>query len=102
MKVRSGYLSASEGAALLGISRKTYYKWENRALEAMLSELEEKKAGRPEVPDHIKSEADLKSRLETLEAEKEMLQKQLELKDLVHQIELDELAQRVKGRKKKK
>ena len=60
MKVRSGFLTATEGAALLGISRKTYYKWENRALGAMLSELEEKKAGRPETPDHVKNESELK------------------------------------------
>ena len=30
-----------------------------------------------------------------------MLQQQLELKDVVHQIELDDMAQRMKGSKKK-
>lgn len=106
MKVRSGFLTATEGAALLGVSRKTYYKWENRALQAMLSELEEKKAGRPETPNHIKNEAELKTRLEELEKEKELLKKQLELKDLIHQIRLDEVTEETKingekGSKKK-
>jgi transposase len=90
MQVRSGYLSATEGAALLGVSRKTYYKWENRAFAAMLNGLEQKNPGRPEHPEHEKKEALLKKRIEELEQEKGLLEKQMELKDLVHQIKLDE------------
>lgn len=97
MQVRSGFLTATEGAALLGVSRKTYYKWENRALQAMLSELEEKKAGRPETSVHQQNMAELESKLEALQKEKELLHKQLELKDLVHQIQLDETVERVKS-----
>ena len=36
MKVRCGLMSASQAANLLGISRKTYYKWEQRGLAALL------------------------------------------------------------------
>lgn len=32
MQVRSGVLRAQEAALQLGVSRKTYYKWERRAL----------------------------------------------------------------------
>ena len=39
MQVRSGVLSAQEAARQLGISRKTYYKWERRALAAMVEAL---------------------------------------------------------------
>jgi DNA-directed RNA polymerase specialized sigma24 family protein len=39
MQVRSGLLSAQEAARQLGISRKTYYKWERRALAAMVEAL---------------------------------------------------------------
>ena len=36
LKVRGGLMSAAEAARKLGISRKTYYKWERRGLEAMM------------------------------------------------------------------
>lgn len=99
MKVRAGYLSATEGAALLGVSRKTYYKWENRALEGMLTSLQERKTGRPETPEHEQNETELKRRIEELEQEKKLLEKQMELKDLVYQLKLDEAKQKNKGRK---
>jgi transposase len=107
MKVRSGFLTATEGAALLGVSRKTYYKWENRALEGMLKELEQKSPGRPETPEREHHEVELKKRIEELEKEKQLLEKQMELKDLVHQITLDDALQRQqaasgKGAKKKR
>ena len=47
LQVRSGQISASEGARQLGISRKTYYQWEKRALKGMLQQLEEQAPGRP-------------------------------------------------------
>jgi len=102
MKVRAGYLSATEGAALLGVSRKTYYKWENRALEGMLTSLQERKTGRPETPEHEQNETELKRRIEELEQEKKLLEKQMELKDLVHQLKLDEAKQKIKGHKESK
>jgi transposase len=107
MKVRSGFMTATEGAALLGVSRKTYYKWENRALEGMLKELEEKPPGRPETPEHEHHEAELKKRIKELEKDKQLLEKQMELKDLVHQVKLDDALQRQqaasrKGAKKKR
>ena len=40
LQVRSGALTATEGAERLGISRKTYYEWEDRALQAMALALE--------------------------------------------------------------
>lgn len=94
MKVRSGFMTATEGAALLGVSRKTYYKWENRAFEGMLNELEEKSPGRPETPGHKITEADLENRIKELEKEKQLLEKQMELKDMVYQIKLDDALQR--------
>ena len=47
MQVRSGLLSAQEAARQLGISRKTYYKWERRALAAMVEALGNRAQGRP-------------------------------------------------------
>ena len=48
MKVRCGLMTASEAARQLGVSRKTYYKWEQRGLSALLDGLSDQTPGRPE------------------------------------------------------
>jgi transposase len=50
MQVRSGVLTAEAAARQLGVSRKTYYKWERRALAAMVEALEDRDQGRPPQP----------------------------------------------------
>lgn len=40
-------LTPTEAAEKLGVSRKVYYKWEKRALEAMLSAVSDRQPGRP-------------------------------------------------------
>ena len=47
LQVRAGQITAQEAARQLGISRQAYYKWERRALQAMLSSLEDQPRGRP-------------------------------------------------------
>jgi hypothetical protein len=37
MKVRCGLMTAQQAACHLGVSRKTYYKWEERGLAGLLS-----------------------------------------------------------------
>lgn len=69
MQVRSGQLTATEAARILGVSRKTYYQWEQRALQAMLAQLEDRPPGRPENPSDPEKEA-LEKRLR--QAEKEL------------------------------
>ena len=44
LQVRSGALTAKEGAQLLGVSRKTYYEWEEKSLRAMALALENRPA----------------------------------------------------------
>lgn len=51
MKVRCGLMTASEVARQLGVSRKTYYKWEQRGQTALLEGLSDHSAGRPEKDD---------------------------------------------------
>jgi len=68
LKVRSGQITASEGARLLGVSRKTYYEWETRGLEAMLEALEDGKAGRPANPEDPEKES-LREKVSELEQE---------------------------------
>ncbi len=50
MQVRSGLLTAEAAARQLQISRKTYYKWERRALAAMVTALGNRDQGRPARP----------------------------------------------------
>lgn len=47
VEVRSGRITAKEAAARLGVSRKTYYKWEKRALKGMVEALGDRTSGRP-------------------------------------------------------
>ena len=73
MQVRSGLLSAREAARQLRISRKTYYKWERRALAAMVEALGKRGHGRPPLPIDPEKEAlqrqsqELQARLQVLE-----------------------------------
>jgi DNA invertase Pin-like site-specific DNA recombinase len=101
MKVRSGLMTATEGAAALGVSRKTYYKWENRALGAMLDGLEDRDTGRPELPGPSRDEVDLRSQLEELQREKEVLEKRIELADMVHKFQLEEAREQTRKDRKK-
>ena len=57
MQVRSGMLTADAAARSLGISRKTYYKWERRALTAMVAALGTREQGRPPSPRDPEKEA---------------------------------------------
>lgn len=76
LKVRRGELSAKDAAAQLGISRKTYYEWESRALEGMLQGLQDREAGRPSVPVDPEKRG-LQERI--VELEKELHQAKLRL-----------------------
>jgi transposase len=86
-KVRSGQITAEEGARLLGVSRKTYYEWENRALQAMTEAMEEKPAGRPAQPVDAEKE-ELKTQVQALEQELTLAKKTVEVRDLLHAYEL--------------
>jgi len=46
IKVRAGEMTAREATRSLGISAKTYYKWEKRALQALMGALREQPGGR--------------------------------------------------------
>ena len=70
MKVRAGLMSATDAAAELKVSRKTYYKWERRALEAMMEGLCGRSPGRPH--------GDLDTEKEELRRQVRKLEKQLE------------------------
>jgi hypothetical protein len=65
-RVRSGEITAQEGARILGISRTAYYEWEGRALQAMTDVLENRVTGRPVEQKDAEKES-LKERIRELE-----------------------------------
>ncbi len=82
LQVRSGALTAKEGARRLGISRKTYYEWEEKSLRAMTLALENRPAGRPTLPVDQEKET-LRERVRELEKKLDLAEKTIEVKELL-------------------
>jgi transposase len=97
LQVRGGALTARDGAARLGVSRKTYYEWEDRALGAMASALENRPVGRPAVPRDEEKEA-LEERVRELEKKLYLAEKTLEVREMLSAYE----GFRAGGKKKEK
>ena len=98
MKVRCGLMTATNAAQLLGVSRKTYYKWEQRGLAALLEGVQDQESGRPETSLERTRQAEFDKELKELKQHNELLEKKLKLKDLIHQMQLKE---KQEGTKKK-
>ena len=86
MQVRAGQITAQEAARQLGISRQAYYKWESRALRALLQSLEDQPKGRPP------SETDparkqLQSRVNELEKKVRLYEERDQIRTLLKQME---------------
>ena len=80
-QVRSGQMTATAAAQALGISRQQYYQWEQRALQALLTSLEDQPTGRPKTPTDPEKEK-LQARVQQLEQQV----KQHEQKQALHQL----------------
>lgn len=80
LKVRSGLMTATEAAQELGVSRKTYYKWEKRALEAMLEGLSERNSGRPPPPEIDQEKEDLQKEVVQLRIQVKAQRRLLDLR----------------------
>ena len=86
LQVRSGQLTAEQAAQQLGISRQAFYKWEKRALKALLHALEDQPAGRPRgTTDPEKDQ--LKGRVEELERKVRLYEQREALCKLLKQME---------------
>ena len=85
MQVQNGLLSAQEAARQLGISRKTYYKWEGRALAAMVEALGNREQGRPPRPLDPEKEA-LQRQTQELQAKLEVLEQTEQIRQRLEQL----------------
>jgi len=86
LQVRSGVLTARQGAKRLGVSRKTYYRWEERALRAMALALEDRPVGRPPVLVDPEKER-LREQVRELEKRLDLAEKTIEVKELLRAYE---------------
>jgi transposase len=86
MKVRAGQMTAKAAAALLGVSRKTYYEWEARGLGGMLENLEDQTAGRPAKTISPEEEA-LRAKVAKLEQELEVAKQTAEIRAVLRAME---------------
>jgi len=82
LQVHGGAITATEGAKLLGVSRKTYYEWEEKSLKAMAQVLENRSPGRPPAPVDPEKEA-LRERIQELEKKLDLAEKTIEVKELL-------------------
>lgn len=80
VQVQNGLLSAQEAARQLAIARQTYYKWEQRALQAMIEALSNRRSGRPPRPIDLEKEA--------LQGQNMQLQRQLQVLEQARQFHL--------------
>lgn len=100
--VRSGRITAEEGAKQLGVSRKTYYEWERRALEAMTDALENGASGRPRMPIDPEKER-LQEEIAELQNKLFVAEKTVEVRDMLHAYELHKAgAKKSAGEKKQR
>ena len=88
MKVRCGLMTATQAAEVLGVSRKTYYKWEQRGLAGLMEGVQDQAAGRPETARDAVREAEFEAQVARLKRDNELLQKKMQLKQIAHQLQL--------------
>ena len=82
LQVQGGTLTAKQGAQLLGVSRKTYYEWEEKSLKAMALALENRPPGRPPALMDPEKEA-LRERIQELKKKLDLAEKTIEVKELL-------------------
>jgi transposase len=98
MKVRCGLITVRQAADQLNVSRKTYYKWEQRGLSAMLDSVTDQPSGCPAQPadDH---RLELEKQLGEAHRQIDLLNHKMAFKDVLMDLKLPQTGS---GRAKKK
>lgn len=87
MKVRCGLLTARHAAHQLGVSRKTFYKWEQRGLSAFLEGVTDQDPGRRPHPLDDRCQL-LEKQLKEAKREIELMNHKMALKDVLMELKL--------------
>jgi hypothetical protein len=82
IQVRAGRMTAVAAAAALGVSRKTWYEWEERGLAAMAEALADRPTGRPASPPPDPEKTALERQVRALEKQVQQLQTRDRIRDL--------------------
>jgi transposase len=85
MQVQAGVITATAAARQLGISRKTYYQWETRALHGLLEAVTQQPPGRPRQP-HRPKERQLEQQVEQLQKALDQAQESQEIRAALHRV----------------
>jgi transposase len=86
LRVQTGLCTATAAARSLGMSRKTYYQWETRAMAAMRAALTPRPPGRPRSRPDPQMQA-LREQLERLKRENRLLEQRLRIHRLLGKAE---------------
>jgi len=86
MQVRTGQITATAAAQQLNLSRKTYYQWENRGLNALLESQIEQPPGRPPKAADPEKEQ-LRRKVAQLEQQITELEQVQKLREIVQQLQ---------------
>ena len=100
LEVLAERMTVTQAALELGVSRKTFYEWQERALSAMRSALRDRPGGRPPQPVDPQKEQ-LQATVETLEKERLVLEGRLRIQQAIRET-LGELRQEMPPPKKKR
>ena len=101
LRVEAGVMSATDGAAELGISREAYYKWANRAMESMAESLLDRPNGRPPLPTDPEKES-LAKELEDTKADLDRAILALDIRKTLEELRREEALPRTSGSGAKK
>jgi transposase len=82
IRVRSGQMTATEAAAQLGVSRKTYYQWERRGLVGLVDSVQEQEGGRPEKPQDAEKEG-LHRQVQQLQEKLRVLEQTMRIREVL-------------------
>lgn len=99
LDVLAGRMTATQAALELGVSRKTYYEWQERALAAMRAALRDRPGGRPPIPVDPQKDQ-LQATVETLEKERLVLEGRLRIQQAIRET-LGELRETPSPKKKR-
>lgn len=97
LQVQAGQISATEAARQLGLSRKSYYQWQKRALVALLQASQQQPPGRP--PQETDPEKEhLRQQVASLQHKLTELEQVMELRQVVEQFRRENLGTKKNSR----